>query len=308
MPIGLAWLMGYQVHAQCFSSAGTPVGGSQQMGMLDPKVLTLSGFFRYGYFDRYFEGDQVSDVDLIKNADYTFGGTLLSYGLSSRIGLEAELGYFGHKTKRYRMPEGYSLSGSGWSNTLVSAKFKIWQHPVHNLAWSVSSGLKIPFSRHLKAVNHVRLPFDIQPSTGAFGGVLQSYLVYQNSFTGFRYFLYNRFDLNGQSLEEYRFGPSLTTSLFISKHLIKTSSWPVSLTLIAQIRSEYHGSNTLHGVPENSSGSFKTFLSPQINLAFHDLWNLSVLADLPVYQYYNHIQLAERFSLGFSLTRIISPY
>lgn len=307
----LLWCFSFginHVSAQCFSSSGNPVGGSQNMGSLDPQVWTIMGFSRYGYFDRYFEGDQESDLSVLKNADYIYSGMLVGYGLNYRLSLEMELGYFFHKTKRYVIPEDYELKGYGWSNTLISAKYRLLQNQAAGLSWSLSGGLKIPFSRQLKSVDHVRLPFDIQPSTGAFGAVIQSFLVQQNSFTGMRYFLYNRLDVNGKSREGYRYGTSVTSALFISRHLIKTSSWPVSITLIGQFRNEYRDYNRLKGELETSSGSVKFFASPQINFAIHDVWNLSVILDIPVYQYYNNIQLAESYTIGLSVARIITPY
>lgn len=294
--------------SQCFSSSGNPVGGSQNMGALEQGVVTVMAFGRYGYFNRYFEGSQESEVDIIDYADYSYGGLLTAYGVTYRLSLEAELGYFGNKTKRYSFPDGYRLRGSGLSNALLSAKYRVWNHAEKNLAWTLSAGLKLPFSRTLQSQNHVRLPFDIQPSTGAFGLAMQSFLVHQNSFSGMRYFFYNRLDVNGRSRDGYRYGPSLTTSIFVSKHLVKTSSWPVSFTLITQFRNEYKAYNYIYDQREDSSGSFRFFFTPQLNLAIQDVWNVSIMLDLPVYQHYNHIQLAENFSAGVSLTRIISPY
>lgn len=297
-----------KVNAQCFSSSGNPVGGSQNMGTLEKKVLSCIGFHRSSFSDRYFEGSRVSDINILKNANYNYSGALIAYGLRNGLTLELETGYFINKTKNYNMPAGYSLRGFGLSNLLVSSKFQIINNIEKSFGWSASAGLKVPVKRELQYIDNVRLPFDLQASTGSYGVAFQSYLMKQNSFTGMRYFLFNRIDFNGTSRDGYHYGPSLTNSAFVSRHLIKTSSWPVSITLIFQVRNEVHGRNTIWGEPEISSGSVKFFASPQVNFSIHEIWNISILTDIPVYQYYNHIQLADRIALGVSLSRAFELY
>ena len=291
------------VGAQCFSSSGNPVGGSQNMGTLDKSVLSCIGFFRSSLSDRYFEGSQESSIDILKNANFNYAGTLLAYGLKQGLTLEMETGYFINKTKNYNIPAGYSLRGYGLSNALISTKLQVYNNMEKSIGWSASAGLKIPFKRNLQYIDNVRLPFDVQASTGAFGLAIQSYLMKQNSFSGMRYFMFNRVDINGTSKDGYHYGPSIVNALFISKHLIRTSGWPISITLIFQVRNEIHQQNRLWSEPEESSGSIKLFASPQVNFSLHELWNLSILTDIPVYQYFNHIQLADRIALGVSLTR-----
>jgi len=301
--VSLLLMNSVPVGAQCFSASGNPVGGSQNMGTLDKGVLSSIGFFRSSNSDRYFEGSQESSVDILKNANYNYAGAILAYGIRQGLTLELEGGYFINKTKNYKIPQGYSLRGFGMSNALISAKIQILNNMEKSLGWSASAGLKIPFSREMQSINNVRLPFDLQASTGAYGVALQSYLMKQNSFTGMRYFMFNRIDVNGTSKDGYHYGPGFVNSLFVSKHLIRTSGWPVSITLIFQLRNEIHQQNSIWDEPEISSGFVKIFASPQVNFSFHETWNLSILTDIPVYQYFNHIQLAERFAIGISLSR-----
>ena len=95
------------------------------MGALDKNVLSVMTFYRYGYFDRYFEGHTESTVSIIKEGNYSYTGALLGYGLTQKVSLEAELGYFINKTKIYRIPADYRLSGHGLSNAVISAKLRL---------------------------------------------------------------------------------------------------------------------------------------------------------------------------------------
>ena len=304
----VALLLSDPAYSQCFSSSGNPVGGSQNMGTLEKRVLSCIVFHRSSFSNRYFEGSKLSELSILKDANYNYSGTLIAYGLARGLTLEMEAGYFINKTKHYNIPAGYSLKGFGPANVLLSGKFQILNNIDKDIGWSASAGIKAPFKRELQYIDNVRLPFDLQPSTGAFGLALQSYLMKQNSFTGMRYFLFNRVDLNGKSKDGYHYGAGFVNAVFVSKHLIKTSGWPVSITLIMQVRNEVHRQNTIWDEPEISSGAIKLFASPQVNFSFHETWNLSILSDIPIYQYYNHIQLANRIAFGVSLSRAFPFY
>lgn len=295
------------VQGQCFSSAGTPVGGSENMGVLQKNTLTITAFYRHHLSDRYFEGSELIQDGAIKNARYNYVGSIIAYGITNRLTAEAELGYFIDKTKYYRVPEGYTLRGRGLNNALLSGKYQLYYDPVKKWEYSLALGVKLPFSLDGRRIDDVRLPYDLQPSTSTFGAVLQSYLIHQKSFTGMRYFLYNRIEWNATNREGYRYGPSMTNAVYVSRHLIRTSSWPVSGTLILQLRNEIRGRSFIHEEIEPSSGSVKFFLTPQINLAFVEKVNLSFMMDIPVYQHYRNIQLADRVAFTIVLNKPIAP-
>lgn len=301
----ISLLMPLAILGQCFSSSGNPVGGSGNMGCLDKKTLSIMGFYRYSQSDRFYEGSKRSDLSMIRNANYNFLGTLLAYGITSKITAETELGYFINKTKNYQSPADYSLTGTGLTNSLISGKFQVYYDPQKKVEYSASLGIKIPFSLQSQTVDNVRLPFDLQPSTSTIGAVLQSYLIKEQSLTGMRYFLYNRVEINGTNRDGYRYGNVFINSLFVSKHLIRTSNWPVSGTLILQLRNETRGRSFINQNIEPASGSVKFFLSPQINFSVVDKWYISLMMDLPVYQYYQYIQLADRMAFTVVLVKPI---
>ena len=273
------------------------------MGTLYRKSLSVIGFYRYSLSDRYFEGNKRSDITLLKNANYNMLGSLFAYGLTNKITLEAELGYFINRTKNYNKPAGYSLKGFGFTNTLVSGKFSLFFDPFKQIKYIAAIGVNIPFSTRSQVVDNVQLPFDLQPSTGSLGYVLQSYLIKEDSFHGMRYFFYNRLAFNSVNRDGYKFGNTLTSSVFISKHRMKTSNVPVDWTFILQLRNEIRGRSYINEELENSSGSVKFFLSPQVNLSVIELWNISIMVDVPVYQHYNNIQLADRMAFSIAFAR-----
>ena len=107
----LPWLMLNRAPAQCLTSVN-PVGGSNNLLALDRNTLRVISFYRFNYGNRYFEGDKLSDFDLIRSANYNYAGTIAGFGLTEKITLESELGYFINKTQNYNLTPSYMLRGS----------------------------------------------------------------------------------------------------------------------------------------------------------------------------------------------------
>lgn len=55
-----------------------------------------------------------------------------------------------------------------------------------------------------------------------------------------------------------------------------------------------------------SSGSYLFFLSPQLNSYIREKWNVSVILDIPLYQYFHGTQLATRYGISVNLARDFS--
>jgi hypothetical protein len=287
--------------AQCLSSVN-PVGGSANLLVLEKNSIRVIGFYRFNYGDRYFEGSSRSDFDLIRNANYNYAGTILGYGVAHKVTLETELGYFINKTQNYNTDPQYSLKGTGFSTGVLSVKYSLFKDDDKRLFVSPGLGVKIPFSTKPLYRDGVELPVEVQPTLGAFGLVIQGFIVKEQPITGIRYFLTGRMEVNSRNRQEYRLGTSVFTSFFISKHLMfpwLKGDW----TAIFQLRNEIRGvDRTMAGVKE-SSGSTIIYLVPQINFFIKEKWNVSLMTDLPVYQHFNGIQLATRYGITLNFAR-----
>lgn len=295
--------------AQCFASPGNPIAGSTNLGILDPHIVRVIGFYQFSASDRYYEGRHLSDYDpagAISSAYYNYSGLSIGYGLTRRFSIEADLGYFFNKTQEYRYLD-YRLSGSGLSNAVVSGKYNLYQDLVRRTELTVSAGPKLPFSTRPQVVDGVELPVDVQASTGNFGAVAQLFFVKEFDAISARLILMGRYENNfTENRQGYRFGDAWISSLFFSKHLAnRYTDLTKDLTLILQARHEHRGRNLRHGNTVEYSGSNLFFVAPQLNYNLNYIWNFSVIFDVPVYQYYNGIQLANRFAVTFSVARDI---
>jgi hypothetical protein len=302
--ITLLILLTAEAESQCLSSVN-PVGGTDNLLVLKKNAFRVIYFYKYGQGTQYFEGSQHADFDLISKAYYNYSSVMLGYGVSDKLTLELESGYFFNKTQKYNVESGYKLKGSGFSNFVALAKHSIYTDLVKRIFLTASVGAKIPSSRNLQYVNHVKLPVEVQPTLGAYGAVFSSSLVKEDSFHGFRYFLTTRAETYLPNNEKYRPGTVVFTSAYVSKHLMfpwLKGDW----TAIFQVKNEIRTYDKIDNNRKQSSGSILFFLVPQINYVLLEKWYLSAMVDIPVYQHFNGTQLGAGTGLTLVLSRVFT--
>ena len=285
---------------QCLSSVN-PVGGTDNLLVLEKNSLRVITYYKFGQGNQYFEGSDRSDFNLIDKAYYNYLSTIVGYGLTNKLTLELESGYFLNKTQKYNLDPPYNLTGNGFSNIVALAKHSLFTEPVKRIYLTAGLGVKIPCSRNPQWVDKVQLPVEVQPTIGAYGLVFNTSLVKENSGSGMRFFLTSRLESNASNKNDYRLGTSVFSSLYISKHLMfpwLKGDW----TTILQIRNEFRAQDKIASEIKESSGSTLFFIAPQINYVLKDEWYISVLADIPVYQDFKGTQLGA----GLGATVILS--
>ena len=292
----------FWLEAQCLSSVN-PVGGTDNLLVLEKNSVRVISFYKYGQGNKYYEGSNPSDFNLIKKAYYNYLSAIIGYGLTPKLTLELETGYFFNKTQDYNLQPAYSLTGKGLSNAVVMAKHSLFTEPFKRIYITGAIGVKIPFSRELQwSENNVKLPVEVQPTLGAYGAVFSTSFVKENSGKGIRYFLTNRIEAHAPNKEDYRLGTSVFSSFYISKHL--RQPWlKDNVTAILQIRNEIRGYDKIDGRKKESSGSTLFFVVPQLNYVLKEDWYLSAMADIPVYQHFKGTQLGAGMGFTFSVSK-----
>ena len=293
----------YLTKAQCLSSV-SPVGGTGNLLVLEKNSLRVISFYKYGQGNQYYEKTQHSDFELINKAFYNYSSIIVGYGLSNKLSVEIESGYFFNKTQVYNLVPQYKLRGEGLSNMIISAKRSIFADQFKRIYLTGGIGAKIPFSRTPQVVNNVELPVEVQPTIGAYGFVFNSSFVKESSGSGMRFFVLNRIETNAPNKYDYKLGTSFFNSFYISKHLMfpwLKGDW----TAILQLRNEIRTHDKISNIIKESSGSTLFFVSPQINYVLKEEWYISTMLDIPIYQYFNGTQLGAGFGVSVILSRTI---
>lgn len=293
--------------SQCCASSGNPIGGTVNIGLLDKHVFRMSTFYRISSSDKYLDGNKLylGEIGSIKEAVFNYVGILTGYGISDKMTVEMETGYFINKTHIFKFND-EKLTGYGLSDLVISVRPRIYYDANKQLKISCSLGTNIPFSRRLQQVNGVTLPIDIQPSTGSFGVVFQSNIIKENSFRSSSFLLVNRIEKYFENKQDYTLGTAYSNSLFFSKYFFIESQYLQGWTFVLQLKNQIRAKNLRTGQSIDASGNCSFFLIPQINLSLPGKWNISTLVDFPVYQYLNEIQLANKISFAISVNKDFS--
>jgi hypothetical protein len=246
----------------------------------------------------------------VKNGNFNYVGLTFAYGLLNRLTIETELGYFINKTQNYNIQPAFSYSGYGFNNSVITFKYNLITKTEKPFEWTIGAGAKIPMSTQYQMANNVELPIDVQPSTHSFGTITQSFLYKGFPKQRMKLFLTNRFETNSPDHKNYKIGNSLASSFFVTKQ-IRQSDFAV----IFQLRHEFRGKDLYNvknsgylgliatGSYVSSTGGHLIFFAPQINYTIAQKWNLSLLADIPTFRYYNGTQLGNKISFALYFSR-----
>jgi hypothetical protein len=281
------------VFAQC-CSPGNPVAGANQVGILPKYTLRSVTFYRHSYSDTYYTGSEKAEYQG-STATFNYIGEIVSFGLPWRFTTELELGYFVNKNQINELAGKSETSGP--SNGVISLKYGIFKTK-RNFELTIASGLKFPFTTAVQYDDiGIAYPPEIQPSTGALGYVGQLFIAQGFPKVRMKTILTNRFEYNGTNPQGYKFGSALFTSLFVSKSLF------AHLVVLVQFRNEYRAIDHQEGIAIPVTGGGIVYVAPQVSYNFPHGWSLSANCDIPVYRYYNGLELGPKIAEGLTLIK-----
>lgn len=247
------------LYAQCCGGC-SPIGGNTNQGTLPKYTLQVNTYYKHGYSQGYMQDDHHSDFKFVKNANNSFVGLQLSYGILKRLTAVVDGGYYLNRTQNFEIQSyKFSLNGHGGSSVTLSGKYNIIKDTARDIEFTMGIGVKLPWSKKPQIIDGVELTEDVQPSNGAYGLVLNTFLFKDFDKTGLRLFLINTSTINGKSIRDYKEGNTYLTSFFVSKTFLKNWSG------ILQVRNEIREFAYRDNVKVASSGGYRFLIVPQIN-------------------------------------------
>lgn len=288
-------LLAAEAAAQCCGGCN-PIGGNTNQGTLPRNMIQVNTYYKHSYSAGYMEADHRSDFSFVKNAESNFMGLLVGYGITSRLTVQAEAGYYLNRTQNFDFgPYRYRLNGYGGSSVTLTGKYNLVKDTARDIEFTMGLGVKLPWSKQPQIIDGVELSEDVQPCNGAYGLVLTSFLYKAFDKSNVRLFMMNTVSINSNSLRNYREGNTYITSVFASKTFF--TNW----TAIAQVRNEIRDFAYRDHLKVTSSGGYRFIFVPQINYSFKRKYNISALYELPIYQNYNGIQLRDMYAFSINL-------
>jgi hypothetical protein len=285
--------------SQC-CSMGNPGTGQESAGVLPKNHLRVYTFYKQGHNETYFRKNvRLVNYGVFSRSSYDFAGIFMAYGLTHKLTLEHEAGYFFSKELRYHDPEldALSRSGYGLSNGVLSLHYAVWRSPVRAMELTAAAGVKYPFSGKPLVIEGVEIPVELQPSTGAWGFVGRIHLNFPLGSGLPVLLLQHRFETNLPNYNNYTYGNAHHTALSV------VLSLPMGVETLWQLRNERRAADaTPTAARLASQGSNVLFFSPTLSRPLPGGLHLSVFADLPLAKYYFGEQLSSKFAAGVSLS------
>ncbi len=289
--------------AQCCSAGNPSSFAFLDQNSLKAKSLIVSSSFKYGYSDTYYKGNKPEKVSFAAPYSYSFLDIRAAYGISKRITLQASTGYF--FAKEQQNPEPYpSDLGYGLGDAELNVRYRVYKSVIKHIELTASAGIRLPVGVFDLEKDGVQLPITVQPSSGSFvylGGISVAKSFKDNKLKLFSS-IFAEFPLLIDSKNFYYHYGNLVNFSFSAAYPVHKLFNP-ALQVQAEIRE--HATREEEQVVD-ASGYKVILLTPQIESDFRNNWSVVLYLDLPVYRYFNGMQLASAFKTGITLTKRFS--
>jgi hypothetical protein len=288
------------VNAQCCTS-GNPFISDAEQPALESKVLTASLVYRYNRSHQYYTEDaKTNDLPFSQTSYTNYTELQVGYGITKWMTALAELGYFFNKTLETTGQQ--TFRGYGIGDAVLLLKFNAFHSARRKIFISPTIGVKFPVGVFDQESDHVKLPISVQPSSGSFrytGNVFASKGI-GRKFNLALFLSYEYSQLIDSDNFYYKYGDLWIGAVYFNYQLLK------KLNLNLQFRNEYRAKATRENAEVvESSGYDVVFLTPQVSYGFRHEWYLSAYADIPLYKYYNGIQMSFGYALSLRVTKKI---
>lgn len=290
---------GFGAWAQCCTS-GNPFISDAEQPALQSKILTASLAYRYSHSGSYYSEDApFKDLPFQEAAYSNYIELQLGYGMTNWLTVLSELGYFFNKT--FETPGIDSYKGYGLGDAALYLKFNAYSNSRLRLTISPTIGVKFPVGVFDQEVDNVQLPISVQPSSGGYryiANVFVSKGFGEIALAGFASYEYSQL-IQSENFY-YKYGDQWIGALYFNYHIWK------GLSLDLQLRNEYRAKSTRENDEiVDASGYDVVFLTPQLTYAFKHNWYLSAYSDIPLYKYYNGVQMSFGYAVSARITKKI---
>ncbi|MEI6090853.1 MAG: hypothetical protein WCR42_10405 [bacterium] len=293
------------LNAQC-CVAGNPSGSTDGQSTGGKNSLDISLGDMFSYSDTYYSGSKVrDDYKYIKDSYFNFSSFSASYGLTDKLRISAEIGYYTSKIQNFDFGGGqkFNRKAFGLGDGSIGFSYNIFSN--HSNTFSITPTIRatLPIGTFDQMYGPVVLPIDLQPSSGGYkyeGGII-FFKHIENS--DFSLISVNTFEYSQRINTErtnYKYGNLYNFSLL---GIYKIAE-PLSglLKIRAQIRDKAIDDA---GKIIEATGGFVLFIAPQLELKFLDSWKLSLQYEAPIYRDLNGLQLSNKYAVNARISKTI---
>lgn len=283
--------------AQTCSCASVPLLGSMQLASPKSKQWYLATTYEFHDISDLIAGS--SSVRDTTGRDRTSQAFMVeaSKGLTEKWSISALLSFVDHE----REVNNISANASGLGDAIAMVKYSPKTISLYSKS-SLSFGLgtRLPIGADNVRQQGITLAEDMQPSVGAYGGILWAYWAHAlNDSKGARIYVSASHTQNGENDREYQFGAESTVTLGGAYQT--QSPWGLNLELLYRT-SDRDQRNSID-IP-NTGGQWLDVI-PSVQYHINESLALSVTAKIPLSRNLNDsLQFTTKYAFRLSLSYV----
>lgn len=322
-----SFLFHFQNLAQgcCSGGSGSPMIGGVSMGVLQQGQFDLGESIQYYYSDKFLVGNKDSSSAMVKDLQTTYLYARLGYGITSKLSIYGEVGYFLNKTETGYDSErpDYKKESAGFGDLIILPRYNVYEksNAKRHFELTLGLGIKIPLGNAHDSTpvyinpsngNTIQIisPPTVQTTTGSNDFIFYGFALQEFKKAKLKVFISGTYMYKGYNALGEKFGDFLGIGLFASKTYFR------KLGLTGQFRFEHIGKMLLSpnvdfiaqgiSVEPASTGGSKISFVPQVTYSLKSV-TLYAMYDLPLYQYMNGLQIANKNLLTFGVNIRFKP-
>ena len=293
--IGLCF--NFQASAQC-CSAGNPSSDGGALG-ITKNSLTISTSFLHSYSDTYFEENLKSDWDYLKNTHFNFGILNLNYGLTDKLKLSTEFGYFIDKSIQYNFID-VNRKANGLGDAVIGLQYHLYSNKKRIINVAPIVKISLPIGQFDQMDGNIILPIDIQPSSGSYKlntSVLVSKRFFESKFSLIAFLSCEFSQRINTERTDYKYGNLYHATLKITHRSSEKLNTELSLGL-------QHRNKALNkGNVMDFTGGTYLKLQPEISYRLKNNYSVNTSVGIPIYKNVNGIQLTNKYTITFGVSK-----
>jgi hypothetical protein len=311
-----------QANAQscCSGGSGSPIAGGTSQGVLQQRQAEISTSFQYINTNKFLSGDKPAAY-YIDNYSSRYQYTRLGYGVSDKLTLSLETGYFYDRTQ-ISLNKRDTVSGSGFGDLIIFPRYSVYTHNTAKTRDEITlgMGMKIPIGRHLDSFvvytdhngknYYTPKPPAVMTTTGSHDFIFYGFAYRGYPETKFRIFTSALYVRKGWNPLGQRFGDYASLSLYAGKTFLKRFGATIELKGEHIGKMDYIPSINMlaiYNLDVNSTGSRKVLFAPQLSYNYKD-FTAFVLTEIPLYQYINGTSMASERLITFGAAYRFKPF
>lgn len=290
--------------AQTCGCAGAPLLSSQSISSAAKGNLLVGFTYEYDNIDDLVEGSTELENRSVRRSTQS-ALFEVHYGITDRLTASGTFTLISKRRETGLQTSGPSnvVQTDGLGDGLLMLKYVLHKNTIRSqYQLAVGGGAKIPFGSFSHTNNGLQLNADMQPGTGAWDGVLWSYL--SKTFaphTTLNLFWTNSFRLTGEadrfsnSNDSYRFGNEFVSTLGAGNKLFG------KLSYVLQLQYRVVGKNEINDQTIPNTGGQWLDVVPALSYSLTDKISFRTSGQIPVYRDLTGTQSTTTYSLSGSV-------